>query len=466
MFNILGIDTGGTYTDGVIVRSDTNLVLCKNKALTTKGDLRIGIENCIAGLDKALLREVSLVCLSTTIATNAIVEGHGCQEGLILIGDVPKGKIPTERYRVVRGRCDIHGRIIDSVDTEEVDRAIEYFRGQVDALAISGYASVRNPQFEIYVKQRIRERLDVPVACAHELTSSLGFYNRTVTVALNAKLIPLVCDLMDSVGRALKNHGIFAPLMVVKGDGTLMTERQARDKPIETILSGPAASVIGGKFLSGESDAIILDMGGTTTDLSNIVDGRTKIRNDGAKVGKWFTHIKAAEVFTVGIGGNSRISIDSFRNILVGPQRSIALCLAENRYPDLRRELQDIYESPSKSFLNFWLNEAEAYVLNPKYETLNYTDEEIILIEAVRHQPHTLYHLLTSVAPGMKGIPAKVDRLVNLGVMSRISMTPFSMPAVSTPIGIPTLPCSVRKSWPSSLAAALRAISRTCVALS
>ncbi len=422
MYTILGIDTGGTYTDGVIVRSESKEILCKTKALTTKNDLRVGIENCIAGLDPSLLRDIALVSLSTTIATNAIVEGHGCQEGLILIGDKPQGKIPTERCRMVRGRSDIHGRIIESVDSAELDEAIEWFRGQVDAMAVSGYASVRNPRFEIQVKERIQELLDVPVACAHELTSSLGFYNRTVTAALNAKLIPMVCDLIDSVGHALRTYRITAPLMIVKGDGTLMTELQARDKPIETILSGPAASVIGGKFLSGECDAVILDMGGTTTDLANIAGGKTKIRDDGAKVGRWFTHIKAAEVFTVGIGGNSRICIDSYRNLIIGPQRSLPFCLAGSQYPALRGELEAVANDEKKAFLNFWQNESEAYLLNRKYETLCYTDEEKALLDALADQPHTLHYLNGSVP--MNDLAVKLDRLVGMGVLTRISATP------------------------------------------
>lgn len=422
MHTILGLDTGGTYTDGVIVRSGSREILCKTKAPTTKNDLRIGIENCIKGLDETLLREISLVCLSTTIATNAIVEAHGCQEGLILIGKAPSGKIPTERYKIVKGRCDIYGRILDPVDPEEIDQTIKFFGGRVDALAVSGYASVRNPQLEIYVKRRIRETLAIPVACAHELTSSLGFHNRTVTAVLNAKLIPMICDLIDSVGQALKNNGIAAPLMIVKGDGTLMTDGQARDKPIETILSGPAASVIGGKFLSGEADAIVLDMGGTTTDLANIVGGTVKIRDEGAKVGKWFTHIKAAEVYTVGMGGNSRIYTDSFRKVFIGPQWSMPLCVAGNRYPSLYDELQRICEDESRAFLNFRQNEAEAYLFNRKYDLLRYTEDERILIEAVRDRPHTLHTLLEIV--GMDSMPARLDKLVREGAVMRISVTP------------------------------------------
>ena len=118
---------------------------------------------------------------------------------MILIGGKPQGKMPTDRFAVVQGRYDIKGRAKENLDTAEVARTVESFRGKVDAIAVSGYASVRNPAHEIYVKKVIEQTLEIPVACAHELTSSLGFYDRTVTVDLNARLIPLVRDLMDAV---------------------------------------------------------------------------------------------------------------------------------------------------------------------------------------------------------------------------------------------------------------------------
>ena len=262
MQKILGIDTGGTYTDGVVIRASDRQILAKAKTLTTRRNLQMCIKNCIEAFPAEELEGVCLVSLSTTLATNAVVEGRGCKEGLILIGGRPEGKMPTGQYRIVQGRPDIMGRMRELINPQEIDEAIEFFRGTVDALAVSGYASVRNPEHEIYVKERIREKLGIPVVCAHELTASLGFYERTVTAVLNARLIPVICNLIDSVKAAMQKYHIEVPLMIVKGDGTLMTEECARDKPIETILSGPAASVIGGMFLSGEKNAIILDMGG------------------------------------------------------------------------------------------------------------------------------------------------------------------------------------------------------------
>ena len=425
MQKILGIDTGGTYTDGVIVRADTKEVLAKAKTLTTRGNLHLCINNCIHAFSPEELAGVSLVCLSTTLATNAVVEGRGCAEGLILIGSRPQGVLPTERYRIVRGRPDIHGRMRENIDVQEIDEAIESMRGQVEAIAVSGYASVRNPEHEIYVKERIQKLLDIPVVCAHDLTASLGFYERTVTATLNARLIPMICELIDSVGQVMQGHGITAPLMIVKGDGTLMTDECAKDKPIETILSGPAASVIGGVFLSGETDAMILDMGGTTTDLANVTNGNVRMSGNGAAVGGWFTRIRAAEIFTIGLGGDSRIWLDGERRIQVGPTKVIPYCIACKWFPALLREVTAIYRLESKPHLRFVRGEAEAYMISRYTAAADCAGAEGDILKALEHTPHTLYWLQKHCE--IPGLSPALERLLKRGSISRIALTPTDL---------------------------------------
>ncbi len=417
---IIGIDTGGTYTDIVVIDAETRKILVKNKTLTTKNDLKACIEESFESVPGEMFGDISMVCLSTTLATNAIVEGRGCKVGLILIGGRPRGKMISRKVSVIKGKYDIKGRLKENLDVEEVRRTVESYRGRVDAIAVSGYASVRNPAHEIYVKQVVDQTLGIPVACAHDLTSSLGFYERTVTVNLNAKLIPMVCELMDAVRNVMDRCGIEAPLMIVKGDGSLMTDVCARSKPIETILSGPAASVIGGMHLSGEKDAFIVDMGGTTTDIANITDGHVEICNSGAKVGGWFTHVRAAEIFTVGIGGDSRIYMDLYGNINVGPEKSMPLSLAVNTYPDLKDEIKFIYDNDRDDTFTF--RDYEAYVLAKKYDNLSYNDEERIIIEILRYMPHTLDYLKKNV--NLANMAKVLDNLVKESVIMRISLTP------------------------------------------
>ncbi len=422
MQKILGIDTGGTYTDGVVIRASDRQILAKAKTLTTRRNLQMCIKNCIEAFPAEELEGVCLVSLSTTLATNAVVEGRGCKEGLILIGGRPEGKMPTGQYRIVQGRPDIMGCMRELINPQEIDEAIEFFRGTVDALAVSGYASVRNPEHEIYVKERIREKLGIPVVCAHELTASLGFYERTVTAVLNARLIPVICNLIDSVKAAMQKYHIEVPLMIVKGDGTLMTEECARDKPIETILSGPAASVIGGMFLSGEKNAIILDMGGTTTDLANVTDGKMRMNNEGANVGGWFTRIRAAEIYTVGLGGDSRIYLDGSRTVCVGPKKVTPYCIAGTWFPALLDELRKIYEAENKPHHQFWRNESEAFMLIRYGDFSKRTEDEKKVLKAIHTTPHTLYVLQHECR--LKNLLTVLEKLIADDLVGRIALTP------------------------------------------
>ncbi|MCH1981912.1 hydantoinase/oxoprolinase family protein [Ruminococcus sp. OA3] len=444
MKKILGIDTGGTYTDSVVLEAGTKNLRYKSKTLTTKHNLRQCIETCFEQIPSEFLQDISMVCLSTTLATNAIVENHGCKEGLILVGKRPKGMMPTDRYAIVEGLYDIMGRMRRPLNQEEIIRTIEKFRDKVDAIAISGYASIRNPAHEIYIAEMVRERLDIPVVCAHELTSTLGYYERTVTADLNARLIPLVCTLIDSVKHVMERLMIDAPLMIVKGDGSLMTDACARSKPIETILSGPAASVMGGVYLSGVQDAFVMDIGGTTTDIANVVQGQLAIRNEGAKVGRWYTHVRAAEVFTAGLGGDSRIFADGNKRIQIGPEKSIPYCMASEKYPELLCELGEIYVSDAYRY--FRHHDEEAYVLIRKYRKLAYTKDEEIIIEILRSSPHTLYYLEHNIQ--VKNLRGLISELLREGVIGRISLTPTDV-----------LHCSgAYRKWPSRISELATAI--------
>ncbi|NMA14760.1 MAG: hydantoinase/oxoprolinase family protein, partial [Clostridia bacterium] len=248
---VLGIDTGGTYTDGVVVDLTEKKIIAKGKSLTTREDLAIGIRNCINHLEFNQFDQINAVSLSTTLATNSIVEGRGCTVGLVLIGHEPLGTLPTEHIGVISGGHDIKGFAQEDLDLSEARRVLERFRGVVDAIAVSGYLSIRNPEHELQIRDLVQETLHLPVVCAHQLTTSLGFHERTVTAVLNARLMPIIEELMVSVKEVLNEREIDAPVMIVKGDGSLMSETLAKEKPIDTILSGPASSIIGSTFLTG-----------------------------------------------------------------------------------------------------------------------------------------------------------------------------------------------------------------------
>ncbi len=420
---VLGIDTGGTYTDGVIIESGSEKILRKAKARTTRDDLTIGIKECIDNLQFEQFDQISLVALSTTLATNAIVEGQGCEVGVIMIGGEPLDKLPVAHYAVIGGGHDPGGLPYKPLDEERLLQALAGFAGKVAAIAISGFCSVRNPEHELRAKEIVKMQLKVPVVCAHELTTTLGFYQRTVTAALNARLLPVITEWLDVIEQALTGRGIKAPLMIVRSDGSLMTAAAAREKPVETILTGPAASTVGACTLSGQNDAVILDMGGTTTDIALITNGSPKLNPEGAVVGGWHTRVKAAEIYTYGLGGDSYIQVES-KKLAIGPERVLPLCYAACRYPHLIEELSSAkltaeifapYQKTDCLMLVKNSNEQAGWPLSP---------EEQELISVIQDQPHSIYY----IARRLESAPSYVNRtatsLIKRSLVTRIALTP------------------------------------------
>ncbi|WP_242869974.1 hydantoinase/oxoprolinase family protein [Desulfitobacterium hafniense] len=424
---LLGIDTGGTYTDGVLLDSRQQ-VIAKAKALTTHQDLVIGIRNCLINLQEHGgqqvhdWQQIRLVSLSTTLATNAVVEGRGCEAGLLLIGSEPAGTLPTQHYAVLQGGHDISGNPQADLNPGEIRATLAQWQGKVDAIAISGYLSVRNPEHELRVRELVDEVLGVPVVCAHELTSSLGFQERTVTAVLNAKLIPVIQALMVSVKTVLREFKIQARLMIVKGDGTLMTEEGAMAKPIETLLSGPAASIVGATALTGAERAIILDMGGTTTDIAVLKDGVPKVSPAGATVGGWLTRVRAAAIFTYGLGGDSYIKIDNKGQVLVGPQRVWPLAMAAGQYPYLAEELQEQLEAV---WTVPFAQPADSYIFLKDKTPLTLNEVEAAALQNLKSGPHT--HLTLAKQLGIEPHFLNLQRLVEFGLLVKASVTPTDL---------------------------------------
>ncbi|MGI6117101.1 MAG: hydantoinase/oxoprolinase family protein [Bilifractor sp.] len=323
---ILGIDTGGTYTDGALLERETKRVLKTAKALTTPWDLSVGLENCVDHFDESDLRQISMICLSTTLATNAILEHRGCKAGLILMGSVPDGKLPVSSFEYLPARISIRGEVQNYLREQEVRDLLVSMKGRYESLAVSGYSSVRNPVHEEKVRQMAKEILGIPVVCAHDLTGQLGFYERTVTAVLNARLLPIIDQLLKAVDRIFAKRNLNVPVMVVRGDGSLMQESYAKERPVETILSGPAASMLGSCFLSGKENGLVADMGGTSLDVVRITEGKAEISEEGATVDGWRTRVRALDIRTYALGGDSRIRANENRQIFIGPRKAVPLC--------------------------------------------------------------------------------------------------------------------------------------------
>ncbi|MHA6264364.1 hydantoinase/oxoprolinase N-terminal domain-containing protein [Arenibacterium sp. CAU 1754] len=345
---LLGVDTGGTYTDAVLLRDEAD-VIASAKALTTRHDLAIGVGAAVrAVLDQSGIApaQIALASLSTTLATNALVEGQGGRVALVYIGfgvDDPDKHGLTEVLRgdpvlVLAGGHNHAGAEVTPLDTNALNTFLETHMDSVSAIAVAGQFATRNPAHELEVARIISARSDVPVTCSHHLSSRLNGPKRAVTAVLNARLIGMIDRLIGRAQHTLHDLGIAAPMMVVRGDGALMSAEQARTRPIETILSGPAASIVGARWLTGAQDALVSDIGGTTTDVAILRDGRPAIDPAGARVGAFRTMVEAVAMRTTGLGGDSQVHVQTEGlqgGVTLGPRRVVPVSLMALDAPEV-----------------------------------------------------------------------------------------------------------------------------------
>lgn len=343
----LGIDTGGTFTDAVLL-DERRAVVAAAKSLTTRYDLAVGIAESIAKLPAERLGEVALVSLSTTLTTNSVVEGKGSPVCVLLVGyDAQQVRasglaelLGPECIVTIAGGHDAGGGEREPLDEDAARAAILSRCDKVSAFAVSAGFSVRNPAHELRVRELVRALSDKPVTCGHELASSLGAPRRAMTVALNARMVAHVKALIDSVQAILAAREIDAPLMIVKGDGSLVSAECALQRPVGTVLSGPAASVMGACALSGLRDAIVADMGGTTTDIAVVRGGRPELAFDGALIGDWRPMVEAVKVYSIGLGGDSEVRFAGGEGIAIGPRRVVPLSLLASEHPAVLAALE------------------------------------------------------------------------------------------------------------------------------
>ena len=341
----LGIDTGGTYTDAVII-NEAKQILAAHKSLTTAFDLSVGIDNVIDALPADLLADIDLVALSTTLSTNSVVEGRGAPVAVLLPGYNPKqleksglhNIIPADRITLLQGGHDAVGNEYQPLDFNVIEKVIERHKDQVSAFAVSAMFGTRNTTHEIMVRDLIVKLTGKPVACGHELASSLGAPRRALTAALNARMIPFIQTLMESLKRVLTKYSINAPLMIVKGDGSLINVRTAELQPVATVLSGPAASVLGACALSGEDNALVVDIGGTTTDIAVVRNAKAELCEDGARIGDWQPMVESIRAYSIGLGGDSEIHFDG--KMSISTRRVVPVSLLAHQYPEVLASLK------------------------------------------------------------------------------------------------------------------------------
>jgi len=428
---LMGIDTGGTYTDVVLLDNERG-VIGAAKALTTKHDLSEGIQNAVKVALPDSPPQIQLVSLSSTLATNAIVEGKGSPICLILIGYDPEILDLAELRRVVtnealifiQGGHTVTGEEQAPLDIAAARRAIETYARSVAAFAISGYFSVHNPTHELRVKRLVRRLTGLPVTCGHELTTNLHAPRRALTAALNARLTPLLQQLILSVSQMLVSQGIHAPLMVVRGDGSLMNAEMALERPVETILSGPAASVVGAHYLSNTGDAFVIDMGGTTTDIAALHNGHPTVNREGAWVDNWQTMVEAINVRTTGLGGDSEIRLAKKNKLCVGPRRMIPLSLLAQQYPEV---IDVLHGQLERGIDRDAVNKGVGYFLlrgqPPKSEQSDIISAQQEILSLLNDGPFPMSRLLSGAKYPLAS-QRHVDELMEYGLVVASAFTP------------------------------------------
>ena len=401
---ILGVDTGGTYTDAIIYDEGSNSLLAKAKAPTTHDDLAVGIGQAIERVLAAGSVDpsaIGFVSLSTTLATNALVEGRGRPAALVMIGFeeavLDRGglreAIGHDSVVMVAGGHTPHGAEAEPLDTEALAAAVTEIAPSVDGFAVTSQFSVRNADHEIAARDLIRERTGLPVTCSHELADELDGPKRSVTALLNARMIALIDELVSTTTEVLDLQGIGAPIMVVRGNGSLVSADFVRERPVETILSGPAASLLGAAHLVGEKDAIISDIGGTTTDIAALRDGRFDLGARGATVGGHRTMVEAVAMATHGLGGDSEVLLADRAlgaDLVVGPRRVVPLVVTAQSHGDflqsqLRRQLNadTLPQEWSTVFLQPTAKAAEASLDRVERQLMEKIGDQIVAADTV-----------------------------------------------------------------------------------
>jgi N-methylhydantoinase A len=332
---ILGIDVGGTHTDAVLI--DRFTVLKKAKVLTDEHNLLTSLLAVTNELvNESNVHQLERVVLSTTISTNAIVQNKADRVGMLVVSGPG---LPPALYDVSRDTCFLSGYInhrgmeIAGIDREEAARMRDRFRSDgVFHVGIVGKFSTRNPRQEIELLEIVSDQFR-HVSLGHRMSGHLNFPRRIATTYLNESIWSIHQRFVEQVLHFVRARGINVPIYILKADGGTFEISQSVEFPVQTILSGPAASIMGILTTTGcNSDAIALDIGGTTTDIAVFADGVPLFEAFGVTIEGHKTLIRGLKTRSIGVGGDSVVRIQN-GNISIGPQREGAAAAFGGPFP-------------------------------------------------------------------------------------------------------------------------------------
>lgn len=348
----LGIDAGGTHTDAVLIHEGG--IFASAKVRTHHDDLLLSVREVLAQLPAKALPKVTRITLGTTLAVNAIVQKRTQPVGLILSagpGLAASRFAMGEYVHVVQGGLDHRGEEVLPLALDELPTlAAAWQKKGINVFAVVGKFSPRNPAHEEAIAAKLAP-FARHIVQGHQLSGELHFPRRIATAYYSAAVWHIHNNFLDAVEKALAEAHIQAPIFLLKADGGAIALSLSRQQPAQSILSGPAASVMGIMALGAvptpsaaakasspaplSVDAFLLDMGGTTTDIALFAQGFPVLARDGMRLqgpkdelglapnpsAERSTLVRALAFCSIGIGGDSTLHRDAHGNVCVGPER-------------------------------------------------------------------------------------------------------------------------------------------------
>jgi N-methylhydantoinase A len=350
---IIGLDVGGTHTDVVLL--DKKGLQKEVKVTTDAADLfnsvLTGLTAITADIDPTAIERI---VLSTTLTTNAIVQHKMPPVGMIVSsgpGIDPEFYRTNSHYFAVAGSIDHRGREVEPIDAAEIQQIVaDLQKEDIRYIGVVGKFSVRNPCHELEISRILNDSFE-KVFMGHRVSGNLNFGRRIATAFLNASVYPLHKEFFQAVQQSLEARGLKLPLRLLKADGGNMNFNTSIEYPAQTILSGPAASAMGATAFGSEAeDTLVMDIGGTTTDMAVLIKKAPVLDPVGIKLGDYKTLIRSLETLSIGLGGDSAVKVIDGK-LTVGPERlgpamayggpaptpTDALCLLED-IPDGNRQ--------------------------------------------------------------------------------------------------------------------------------
>ena len=421
----IGIDTGSTSTDAVVYDLKKHNILAWAKSVTTHRNLEIGIREAIRKLPRDVVETASFISLSTTLATNACVEGKGDNICLLFIGasrEAVRWTLSSYGFESMDFMRFIEGNAAQGIepDWQALDDMLPEIVREYDGIAVAQMGARDNDGlFEHQAAERISAFADIPVTCSYDIFRELNVIKRGAGALLNARIAPEIRSFFDAIHAVLEEEGLDLPVFVMRSDGSIVSESYTLRYPVETLVCGPTASVKGAAELFDEKQAVVVDMGGTTCDMAILRDGKPKIDDKGIRLAGWQTFVKGVSIETLGLGGDSHVACKG-RGISLGSRRVMPMSILAGLHPEVLDELNRLSEDPYGSFVPFY--EHFLLVRKPLDEFRRLTDTDEAICSALEKGPLSMAQLSERI--GVDKYYLFTERLEQQGTVLRCGFTP------------------------------------------